>query len=74
MPHVPSAPFSLVGLDPEEAEAAIALGIGFASVEVEALSDGGLHLGHGASGVEIDVGRDPVAAMHDERAVVHALL
>lgn len=74
MPHVPGLPLPLLCLEPKEAESAVALGIGFGAIEVEALRDRRLHLGHRARGLGVDVGADPVTAMHDEGARVHATL
>lgn len=62
----------ILHLDPEEAEAAITLGVGFHPVEVEALRDGRLHLGHRARRRAVDVRADAVAPVHDERPGVHA--
>lgn len=59
-------------LAPEEAEAAIALGVDGAAVQHEALRDRGLHLGHGKQARRRDVTGHAVAAVHDERAAVHA--
>ncbi len=75
MAHQLGAPLTTFGhFDPEEAEAAIALGVDLAAVDVESLRDGRLHLGHGARRLGVDVGADPVASVHDERALVHARL
>lgn len=74
MPHVPRTPLAVISLDPEETEAAVTLGVRFTSIQVEALRDGGLHLGDGTSSFAVDVGADAMAAVHDEGTVVHPLL
>ncbi|RDW76326.1 putative pentafunctional AROM polypeptide [Aspergillus mulundensis] len=76
VPHVPRSPAGRprfrIDLLEEEAEPAIGLGIDLDAVDHEALRDGRLELGDGARGVGRDVAREPVAAVHDERALVHA--
>lgn len=61
-------------LDPEKAEATVALCVHLTAINGEALRDGGFHLGDGSGGFPIDIGRGAVAAMHDERALIHSSL
>lgn len=61
----------MVDLDPEEKKATVTLGIDFAAIQDEPLSDGCFHLGDGTRGGPVDISGDSMTPVHDERPGVH---
>lgn len=74
VPHISCSPFAILSLHPKEAKPTIALGVCLAVFKVKSLSDGGFHFCHGTSGLHVNVGASPMAAMHNEGAIVHSFL